>query len=54
MLPFSGRHIVISNPPRCGGLAYIAPKGAEEKLVILLDIKFLMLMLFDRLFAYRA
>ncbi|MDR1140296.1 MAG: hypothetical protein LBL62_01295 [Planctomycetaceae bacterium] len=31
-------------PPRCGGLLCVAPKGAEEKLAILPDIKIPMLM----------
>ncbi|MDR1269087.1 MAG: hypothetical protein LBK82_06155, partial [Planctomycetaceae bacterium] len=34
----------VTYPPRCGGLACVAPKGAEEKLAILPDNKILMLM----------
>jgi hypothetical protein len=40
----SGRRVIESHPPRCGGLACVAPKGAEEKLAILLDIKIPILM----------
>jgi hypothetical protein len=44
MLPFQGGMLFEFHPPRCGGLACVAPKGAEEKLAILPDNKILMLM----------
>jgi prepilin-type processing-associated H-X9-DG protein len=31
MLPFQGGVFIGSHPPRCGGLACVAPKGAGGK-----------------------